>query len=267
MPADDALVILALGDVVGKPGRRALSTTLPGLVEQTGAGFVMVNGENASGGLGLRAVEADALLECGASVITSGNHIWKHRDIRAYLDESQRVIRPANYPPEAPGRGAVVGQAKDGTKVATLNLQGLLFMEDLDCPFRVADALLPGLRAETPIVLVDFHAEATSEKRALGFHLDGRVTAVMGTHTHVPTADAEVLAGGTGYLTDLGMCGPADSVIGVDKKPAVARFTTRLPTPFGVAKGRCHLQGAVLRVDRKSGRCLEIERHTWEAQA
>jgi metallophosphoesterase (TIGR00282 family) len=265
MPGNPSLTILALGDLVGKPGRQALARALPALIEETSAGFVMVNAENASGGLGLKPEEADELLRLPVSVLTSGNHIWKHKDIRGYLDKSDRVLRPANFPAGTPGRGWTVATAADSTPVAVLNLQGLLFMESLDCPFRTADALLVEIQARAKVILVDFHAEATSEKKALGLHLDGRISALVGTHTHVPTADAEVLPGGSGYLTDLGMCGAADSVIGVRSDLAIERFLTHLPTPFQVARDRPQLQGAVIQVDPASGRCLAIERRTWPA--
>ncbi len=263
MPADGGLTVLALGDVVGKPGRRALADKIGELVAETGAGFVLVNGENASGGLGLRPAEAEEMLALPIDVLSSGNHIWRYKEIRDYLDDSDRLLRPANYPPGSPGRGFTVQQAADGTPVAVLNLQGLLFMEDIDCPFRCAAELLGRIRDQAAVVLVDFHAEATSEKRALGHYLDGRVSAVLGSHTHVPTADAEVLTGGTGYLSDMGMCGPTDSVIGVRKQPAVDRFLTRLPSPFQVANGGLKLQGAVLQIDPASGRCQRIDQRSW----
>ena len=267
MPADEKFSILALGDLMGKPGRRAVAGSLPGLIEQTGAGFVLVNGENASGGLGLTPREADELLALPISVITTGNHIWKHKEIRADLDDDHRVLRPANYPDEAPGKGWIVIDGPGGVAVGVLNLQGLLFMENLACPFRTADRALEQLRRQANVILVDFHAEATSEKRALGHYLDGRVSAVVGTHTHVPTADAEVLPGGTGYLTDLGMCGATDSVIGVRKEPAIERFVTKLPTKFQVANARPQIQGALIQVDPGTGKCLAIEQRTWRVES
>lgn len=266
MPGKQAITILALGDVIGKPGRKALAARLSSIVQDTGAEFVVVNAENASGGLGLRPKEADELLAAGASVLTTGNHIWRHKEIRSYLSDSDRVIRPANYPYQAPGRGWCVASSSSGVEVGVLNLQGLLFMDALDCPFVTAQRAVEELRRKTKIILVDFHAEATSEKRAMGHHLDGDVTAVFGTHTHIPTADAEVLPGGTGYLTDLGMCGPTDSVIGIRKQPAIERFITKLPTPFQVASERIRLQGIVVQADISSGRCLDIEQHSWKLQ-
>lgn len=262
MPSN-GFTIVALGDVIGKPGRRALAARLPQIVSETGASFVMVNAENASGGLGLKPREANELLQLPIDVLTSGNHIWRHKEIYGYFDSQNRLIRPANYPENTPGRGQGVFVSKDGVQVGVLNLEGTLFMNSLPCPFRCSDREIPVLRQQTAIILVDFHAEATSEKRALGHHLDGRISAMVGTHTHIPTADAEVMAGGSGYISDLGMCGPTDSVIGVSKKEAVERFLTKLPTGYQVARGAVRLQGAVIRVNPESGRCLEITQRSW----
>lgn len=263
MPAERPVRILLLGDIVGKPGRQALGRRLAGLVEQHDVDLVIANAENASGGLGLTPAVARELLELGIQVLTSGNHIWKHKEIRPYLDDEPRLLRPANYPTGAPGRGSGVYTTATGVAVGVINLEGQLFMSPLPSPFREAERQLEQLRGRARIVVVDFHAEATSEKRALGLYLDGRVTALVGTHTHVPTADAEVLPGGSGYLTDLGMCGPTASVIGVRQEHAISRFVTQLPSPFQVARGRVQLQGALVTADPASGRCLEISRHTW----
>jgi metallophosphoesterase (TIGR00282 family) len=263
MPNNGKLVILALGDVVGKPGRKALAGNLEALIEECNADFVLANGENASGGLGITPQVAEELLSLPIDMLTSGNHIWKHKEIKKYLETQEKLLRPANYPEGSPGRGAGLYRAKTGVTVGVLNLEGLLFMNALPCPFRTADSELEALRQQTPLVIVDFHAEATSEKRALGHYLDGRVTAVVGTHTHIPTADAEVLPGGTGYITDLGMCGPTDSVIGVRKEHAIARFTDKLPTAFQVAKDRVQIQGVVIVADAQTGKCLEINQRTW----
>jgi calcineurin-like phosphoesterase len=243
MPSRGTLNILALGDIIGKPGRVALAKNLDALIQECNADFVLANGENASGGLGITPQVAEELLSLSIDMLTSGNHIWKHREIRGFLDSQPRLLRPANYPDGSPGRGSGLYQAQNGMTIAVLNLEGLLFMNPLPCPFRTA--------------------EATSEKRALGHYLDGRVTAVVGTHTHIPTADAEVLPGGTGYLTDLGMCGPTDSVIGIRKEHAIARFTEKLPTNFQVAKGRVQIQGALIVADAKTGKCLEIVQRAW----
>jgi len=258
--------ILLLGDIVGKPGRRALQERLESLVDEVEADFVIANGENASGGLGITPEVADKLLSLPIDVLTSGNHIWKHKSIRDYLDSGERLLRPANYPPGTPGRGAGVFSAACGVDIAVLNLEGQLFMNPLPCPFREADRQVEALSRQTPLIVVDFHAEATSEKRSLGLYLDGRVTAVLGTHTHVPTADAQIMTGGSGYLTDLGMTGPTDSVIGVRKEQAIARFTTRLPTSHQVARGGVQIQGALVTADARSGKCLAITRHTWPVE-
>ena len=263
MPSDGTLNILALGDVVGKPGRKALAGNLEALVEECSADFVLANGENASGGLGITPKVAEELLALPIDMMTSGNHIWKHKEIKGYLETQEKLLRPANYPEGSPGRGSGVYRAGNGATVGVLNLEGTLFMSSLPCPFKTADSELEALRMETPLLIVDFHAEATSEKRALGHYLDGRVTAVLGTHTHIPTADAEVLPGGTGYITDLGMCGPTDSVIGVRKEHAIARFTDKLPTAFQVAKDRVQIQGVLIVADARTGKCLEITQRTW----
>jgi metallophosphoesterase (TIGR00282 family) len=243
-----------------------LATRLESIVAECQADFVVANGENASGGLGITPAVSDELLRLPIDVLTSGNHIWKHKEIRSYLDGEQRLLRPLNYPTGTPGKGSGVFSTRDGVSVGVINLEGTLFMSPLRCPFHTVDEEISSLRHRASLVLVDFHAEATSEKRAMGHFLDGRVTAMVGTHTHVPTADAEILPGGTGYLTDLGMCGPTDSVIGIRKEQAIARFTTRLPSPFQVANGRIRLQGILIVADPSSGKCLEISQKIWKAE-
>jgi len=255
--------ILALGDVVGKPGRQALAGHLARWRQECRADFVIVNAENAAGGVGVTPEVAREMLELPIDVLTSGNHIWKYRQIEPFLDQEPRLLRPANYPEGTPGRGWGVFASGRGPRVGVLNLEGQLFMGPLPCPFRAADEALAPIRSQTPIVLVDFHAEATSEKRALGRYLDGRASAMWGTHTHVPTADAEVLPGGTGYQTDLGMCGPADSVIGVDSADALQRFLSKRHSPFELARGRVQAQGVLIVVDPDSGRCLGMARKEW----
>lgn len=267
MPSSASIRILALGDIVGKPGRRALAGRLEAIIEECNAHFVIANGENASGGLGITPAVADELLQLPIDVLTSGNHIWKHKEINSYLDNQDRLLRPANFPASAPGKGAGVFTATDGTTLGVINLQGLLFMTSLDCPFQSVDRQLEEMRDRARLTLVDFHAEATSEKRAMGHYLDGRVTAVFGTHTHIPTADAEVLPGGTGYISDLGMCGPTDSVIGIRKEQAIARFTSKLPSPFQVASGRVQIQGALITAAVDSGKCQEISYRCWPIEA
>ncbi len=260
------VTVVMLGDIIGKPGRKALTARLADIVSECQADLVIANGENASGGLGITPKVADELLDLPIDVLTTGNHVWKHKDIKDYLSLESRLLRPANYPEATPGKGVVTVTAKNGVSVGVINLEGQLFMNPLPCPFRCADRLIDGLRNQARVILVDFHAEATSEKRALGHYLDGRVSAVVGTHTHIPTADAEVLAGGTGYLTDLGMTGPTDSVIGVRKENAIGRFTTRLPTPFQVARDRIRIQGALIQIDASSGKCLQITQRSWSVE-
>ncbi len=252
--------ILAVGDVVGRPGRRAIARWLPGLVDEHQPDLVIVNGENLRAGRGIDAPGLTDLFDAGADVVTTGNHVWAHRSAEKLLEEFPRVLRPANLPEPCPGRGAVVVPTEAGVRVAVINLLGRVFMTPCDCPFRTADRLLERLGREADVVVVDFHAEATSEKKALALHLDGRVAAVFGTHTHVPTADAQVLPGGTGFLTDLGMTGPHDSVIGLDSEVALRRFLAARPVPQAVAEGGLGLHGAVFEIDEGSGRSTEVVR-------
>jgi metallophosphoesterase (TIGR00282 family) len=247
------MLILAIGDVIGKPGRKALSQLLPGLRQQYGIDLVMVNGENAAGGIGLTPETAREMLNAGADVLTSGNHIWMHREIYPHLDGDMPLLRPLNYPPGVPGRGYLVMG-----KIAVVNLIGRVFIGDFDCPFRAMDALLAELKPK--IIIVDFHAEATSEKVAMGRYMDGRVSAVLGTHTHIGTTDAQILPGGTAYVTDIGMTGPLDSVIGDDAEAAIARFLTRMPHRLSVGKGKTALNGIVVEIDDDTGKALSIER-------
>ena len=224
--------LLFVGDVVGSPGRRALGALLPELRERHAPDWVVVNGENAAGGLGITAKLAREMLDdLQVDVITLGNHAYRHQDVYAFLDEEQRIIRPANYPKGNPGRGHTVVE-RDGRRLAVVNLSGTVFLEAARAPFAEVDAVLAELRGKADHVLVDFHAEATSEKVAMGWHLDGRVTACVGTHTHVPTADARVLPGGTAYITDVGMTGPRGGVIGVRREQALERFRTMMPVKF-----------------------------------
>lgn len=252
--------LLFLGDVVGKPGRQALSFELHRLVDRYMVDLVIANGENAAGGFGITEETAKDLFGCGIHLLTSGNHIWDKKDALAYIKGETRLVRPANYPEGTPGQGSAIVRTAGGVKIAVLNLEGRVFMNNLDCPFRVADREIERLAAETSIIFVDFHAEATSEKAALGHYLDGRVSAVIGTHTHVQTADEKVLPGGTAYMTDAGMCGAFDSVIGVRKEEAIERFLTQLPTKFEVAKKNFRLNAVVVEVDEFSGKAVGIER-------
>jgi hypothetical protein len=247
------VLILAIGDIVGKPGRRAVSQLLPGLRQQYGSDLVIANGENAAGGLGLTSTTAKELFDAGVDVLTSGNHIWAQKEIIPYLDGDMPILRPLNYPPGVPGKGyTVIGQ------VAVVNLMGRTFIGDFDCPFRAMDQLLTEL--EQPIIIVDFHAEATSEKVAMGRYLDGRVSAVLGTHTHVGTIDAQLLPHGTAYVTDIGMTGPIDSVIGDDTEAVIQRFLTSMPHHLSVGKGKTALNAILVRVADDTGRAISIER-------
>lgn len=252
--------ILFIGDIVGRTGRQAVSRRLDRLIDRHQVDLVVANGENAAAGFGITADITRELLRMGIDVLTSGNHIWDKKEIYETLDEEPRLLRPANYPPNLPGRGAATFTTSAGVPVGILNLEGRVFMNNLDCPFRAADRLVGELRRQTPIILVDFHAEATSEKAALGAYLDGRVSAVVGTHTHVQTSDERILPGGTAYITDAGMTGSRDAVIGIRKELAIERFLTQLPVRFEVAKKDPVLCGVLFCIDEQSGRARGVQR-------
>ncbi len=252
--------ILFIGDIVGSPGRQALVRELHRLVDHHRVDLVVANGENSAGGFGITEETAKELFSLGIDVLTSGNHIWDKRESFSFIGREERLGRPANYPPGTVGRGSTVVRTAGGVPVGILNLEGRVFMNNLDCPFRAADQEIERLRESTPLIFVDFHAEATSEKIALGWYLDGKASAVVGTHTHVQTADERILPGGTAYITDAGMTGSFDSVIGVRKELAVERFVTQMPVRFEVAKKDVRLNGVVIGVDPASGRALSIER-------
>jgi len=254
------LRILFIGDIFGEPGRQAVGNLLPELKENLSIDFVIANGENSAGGVGITKEIALELLRTGVNSITLGNHAWSKKEVYSYLDEDTRVIRPANYPPGIPGRGVAVYNIHDGTRIGVLNLCGRVFMDHIDDPFRIADKIIENLAKETDVILIDFHAEATSEKIAFGWYVDGRVSAVIGTHTHVQTADERVLPGGTAYITDVGMTGPMDSVIGVKKELIISKFLTRLPHKFEVADGEILLSAVVIDIDAASGKATCIER-------
>ena len=253
------LTILCIGDVFGEPGRRALAHFLPRLRVEFEVDLVVANVENAAAGFGVTPALARGFLDGGVDVMTSGNHVWDRKEIIEYIVKENLLLRPANYPRGTPGVGSVVLKA-GAHRVGVLNLQGRVFMTPIDCPFLTADAEVERLRGETPVIVVDMHAEATSEKQAMGWYLDGRVSAVVGSHSHVQTADERLLPGGTAFLTDLGLTGPFDSVIGVDKELAIQRFLTGMPNRFEPARGRARVQGAVIRIDSESGRARAIER-------
>lgn len=252
--------ILFLGDIVGKPGRDAVLAHIPALRAEYQPALVIANAENAAGGWGITPQIARTLLSGGVDVLTMGNHTWARTEGADMLDLEPRVLRPANYPPGAPGRGFGLFKTPCGIMVGVANLNGRTFMEPLDDPFRAADDIIAQLSGQAKVLFFDFHAETTSEKVAFGYHCDGRVSAVIGTHTHVPTADERILPRGTAYQTDAGMCGPADSVIGMEVETVLARFRTQLPHRFKVAEGKAVLSGALIDVDQATGRARSIER-------
>ena len=254
--------VIFLGDIIGKPGRNALIKKLDFLIRENEADMVIANGENAAGGIGISPEVCDSLLKMGVDIVTSGNHIFKKKEIIDYLDFEPRLLKPANYPPDTPGKGYHIFEVEKlgGLKVAVINICGRVFVEDLDCPFRTIDRILGYIKGETPVIIVDMHAEVTSEKVAMGWFLDGRVSAMIGTHTHIQTADERVLPGGTAYITDAGMVGPRDSVIGVKKENIIKRFITQMPQQFTVAKEDVWINGVAIDIDEKSGMARQIVR-------
>jgi hypothetical protein len=252
--------ILFVGDVIGKPGRKALLRLLPRLVDEKRADYVIVNVENAAGGFGVTPDVLGELAELPIHCYTSGNHVWDKKEVLELFQREPRLLRPANYPEGNPGKGVHLGETAAGVRVATLHLEGQVFMKNVDSPFRAADRLLAELPKEVRVVFVDFHAEATSEKQALGIYLDGRVSAVVGTHTHVPTADERILPAGTAFLTDAGMTGPYEGVIGFKSDRVLHRFLLQTPSSFEVAKRDVRLAAALVDVDENTGRARAIER-------
>lgn len=252
--------VLFIGDLVGKAGWRAVEEHAHRLVDHRRIDFVIVNVENAADGLGVTPEHAEDLFSMGVHCLTSGNHIWDRREIRDYLRSERRLIRPANYPPDLPGSGLFVGETPGGVPVAVVNIMGRVFMPPVDDPFRMAADIVGEARRQAPLVIVDMHAEATSEKMAMGWHLDGQATAVLGTHTHVQTADERVLPGGTAYITDVGMTGPYDSVIGMEKEPVLSRFLNHTQARMTAARGDARLCAVVVEADPATGRATGIER-------
>jgi metallophosphoesterase (TIGR00282 family) len=250
--------ILVIGDIVGEAGRNAVARYLPPLKREKGIDLVVANAENAAAGFGITPKIAEELFQIGIDVLTGGNHLWDKKEIIDYLPDEPRLLRPANYPPEVPGAGSLILN-KGGEKVGVLHLMGRTFMPAVDCPFRVGLQQAEKMSAETRTIIVDFHGEATSEKMAIGWHLDGRVTAVVGTHTHVQTADDRILPGGTAYLTDIGMTGPMNSVIGVKKELAISRFLTQMPRRFETASGPAQFCAVAIETGA-DGRAEAIER-------
>jgi metallophosphoesterase (TIGR00282 family) len=252
--------LLFIGDVVGRPGRELLRKGLRPLTDHHGADLVIANVENAAAGFGITRDIGDTFLEWGVDVMTTGNHVWDKKEALDYIASERRLLRPANYPAGVPGRGAYVAQTRDGRAVGVINVMGRVFMTPIDDPFQVVLREIEAMRARTKVIVVDFHAEATSEKIAMGWHLDGRVTLVVGTHTHVQTADERILPKGTAYLTDSGMTGPHDSIIGMEVDPSLARFLTGMPSRFEPATANPRLNGVVVEVDDKTGRAARITR-------
>ncbi|HSR54375.1 MAG TPA: TIGR00282 family metallophosphoesterase [Acidobacteriota bacterium] len=252
--------ILFIGDIVGRPGRRALRENLSAIQDEHDVDLTIANVENCAGGFGVLPKLAKQILEMGVDVMTSGNHIWDKKDVLGYIDEQPLLLRPGNFPPGNPGNWKALVESRAGVPVAVLNLQGRVFMAPIDCPFQMAEREIPRLREQTPVVFLDFHAEATSEKEAMGWFLDGQVSCVVGTHTHVATADARVLPGGTAYVTDVGMTGPRDSIIGMKVEPSLARMRTARSHRFSVAKGAVIFNSVVVDIDEESGRARSIHR-------
>ncbi len=257
--------ILFIGDIVGRPGRDLVRDHLQALVDHHQVDFVIANAENAAAGFGITREIGDQLLDYGVEVMTSGNHIWDKKEALSYIGAEARLLRPANYPAGAPGNGSYLARTRDGRSVGVVNVMGRVFMLNIDDPFAVVLREIEALKQRTRVVFVDFHAEATSEKMAMGWHLDGKVTAVVGTHTHVQTADERILPKGTAFLTDVGMTGPHDSIIGVEVEAALGRFLTALPVKFETATGNPRLNAVIVEADEQTGRATDIERLSYSA--
>ncbi len=252
--------LLMIGDIVGRPGRTIVREKLPILKRESGIDFVIANAENAAGGNGITEKIKQELIISGIDFLTMGNHIWDNKDVFNFIEEEQRIIRPANYPVQTPGKGYQLVELENGIVIGILNIAGRVFMNPLDCPFRTADAVLDKMKALTNIIKVDFHAEASSEKVAMGWYLDGRVSLIAGTHTHIQTADERILPNGTAYITDIGMTGPRDSILGIEKELVIKKFLTQLPVRFEVAKGPMQLNSVVVEIDTSSGKAKSIKR-------
>lgn len=256
--------LLFVGDIFASPGRSIVAEHLQRIVAEEHIDLALANAENAAGGFGITPMIAEELFSCGLDVLTSGNHIWDKKEIYEYLCRQPRLLRPANYPSDLPGKGVYVAEARDGARCAVINLQGRTYMPATECPFRKADQILQALAPSVKVRIVDFHAELTSEKMAMGWHLDGRVSGVFGTHTHIPTADTRILENGTAYQTDVGMTGPYDSVIGVQKDIVIRRFLTAMPVRMEAAKRGAELHAAILSVDEETGKATSVRRYSIE---
>jgi metallophosphoesterase (TIGR00282 family) len=252
--------ILFIGDIIGSPGRMAIRELLPDYISRKKIDFVIANCENGAAGFGVTKTVVEELYKYRIDVLTSGNHIWNKREVLDFIGDYDRLLRPANYPSATPGAGSVLVPLKTGESIGVLNLAGRVFMQPIDCPFVTAKNVVAELREKTKVIIVDMHAEATSEKKALGWYLDGQVSAVLGTHTHVQTADEEILPQGTAYISDAGMTGPFDSVIGIKKEAIIERFLTQMPNKFDLAKDDIRMQGVLLNIDPASGKANSIER-------
>ena len=252
--------VLFIGDIVGEPGRKALTAGIPKIIERLKVDFIIANAENAAGGFGITKAVGEELFSLGINVLTSGNHIWDKKEAVSYISGERKLLRPANYPESVPGNGSIVLDTDIEGKIAVLNISGRVFMSHMDCPFRTSKREIQRLKEQTNIIIVDFHAEATSEKSAFGWFLDGEVSAVIGTHTHVQTADETILPGGTAFITDVGMTGPTDSIIGIKKGLIIERFITSMPLRFETAKGPSVLSAVVVDIDSKTGHSTAIQR-------
>ena len=255
--------ILVIGDIVGKPGRAIIKTLLPRLQRENDISFTIANAENAAGGRGLTKDVKDEILGSGVDVLTMGNHVWDNKNIFSFIDDEPRLIRPTNYPGDCPGQGYHVYNAGFNKKIAVINASGRIYLPPLDCPFQAVSDILKDLHNKVDYTIIDFHAEATSEKLAFGYYFDGRVTAVLGTHTHVQTADERIMPNGTGYITDLGMTGPVYSILGMEKEPIIEKFLNGRPARFEVATGPAQIQGVILKLDDNSSKVLEIKRYSY----
>lgn len=252
--------VFMIGDIVGRPGRSIVKKLVRDIRKKRNIDIVIANGENAAGGNGITEEITNELFNNSVDIITMGNHTWDKKEILQFIEHEPRLIRPANYPPNTPGRGSNVFRFNNGIKLGIINLSGRVYLPPLDCPFRIASDIVEEMRKVTKNIIIDFHAEATSEKIAFGWYMDGKVSAVIGTHTHVQTADDRILPNGTGYITDVGMTGPRDSVLGVDKEIVINKFLTQMPARFEVASGVSQLNGLILDIDEKTGIVLKMER-------
>lgn len=255
--------ILVIGDIVGKPGRAIVKKLLAGIQKEYNITFTIANAENAAGGRGLTREKKDELLGMGIDVLTMGNHVWDNKNIFSFIDDEPRLIRPINYPGDCPGQGVHIYQTAFNQKIAVINASGRVFLPAIDCPFQTVNDAVEDLQGKVDYIVVDFHAEATSEKMAFAYYLDGRVSAVLGTHTHIQTADEKILPEGTAYITDLGMTGPSDSILGMEKQPIIEKFLNGRPARFEVASGPVQIQGVIMNFDEESHKALKIQRFSY----